>query len=288
MSRLIWDRDQKIETSALMNILDQFAGEVLRVGDDERLTRLGPEDTLDHVDQFRRCVDDTACGGSCGKTQRLVRIGVEDPECLGHLGWFFSAFLDALSHPAFTVAADTMWIDGKEFPSKIPARKTNLSQRHLQPYTFCHRSVCEQEMNGLIGGHEGQSVGQFKSTASMKRPIGPDAGRADGRFVDHLQGHSRLDSFGRLARPATQQVPGSQAQMFGQQQPDASQVSADLVRHELPYPALDAEGITRLGFGTLAAGVGFDGRKRLMARTTPIEFFFEGRNRRSRGRRYVC
>ena len=80
----------------------------------------------------------------------------------------------------------------------------------------------------------------------MERPIGTDARSANGGFVDQLHGETWFHSFRRLPGPAAQQVPGSEAKMLGDQQPDAGQVPADLVGQQLAHPTLDAERVAQL------------------------------------------
>ena len=135
-------------------------------------------------------------------------------------------------------------------------------------------------MDGRIMSDEWQAIGQFKSATVVQRAFATNATGADGSLMNQLHGQTWRDRFARLACPATQQVPRSQSQMFGDQQPDASKVAADFVGQALPDSTLDALRITRLGLAAFATDTGLD-LFAFRARTALIEFFFEGRIRRS-------
>ncbi len=63
--------------------------------------------------------------------------------------------------------------------------------------------------------------------------------------------------------------------MFGYQEPDAGQVTADLVGQPLPDAPFNAARITGLDLGVFASDTGLDGGL-LLARGVFVEFFFEG------------
>jgi hypothetical protein len=44
-----------------------------------------------------------------------------------------------------------------------------------------------------------------------------------------MQRHARREFFAGALAPATQQIPSSQAQMFGRQKPDADLIAGDFV-----------------------------------------------------------
>ena len=77
-------------------------------------------------------------------------------------------------------------------------------------------------------------------------------------------------------------------QVFRDEQPHASKVAADFVREKLPDPAFDRQGITELRLSPLATDLRFNGLGRFLARTALVEFFLEGRTRRSRVRHSGC
>jgi hypothetical protein len=84
---------------------------------------------------------------------------------------------------------------------------------------------------------------------------------------------------GRLPRPGAEQVPGAQAQMFGQEQPNADLIARDLVGQQLTDLSLQTFGVG--GCGTLlftgALSLNKLGR---VGGIKGVEFFFAGRNRR--------
>ena len=96
--------------------------------------------------------------------------------------------------------------------------------------------------------------------------------------MDQLQRQTRFHPLARLARPGAEQVPRSQAEVFGNQQPEAGHVVVDLVGQALPYAALDAERIAVDGLRHVMADLRHDA---IVASARPVfvEFFFEGHTR---------
>ena len=132
-------------------------------------------------------------------------------------------------------------------------------------------------MDGHVAGEKRQAVGQLEDPLVQGAAV-PQAGAAQRRLVNQLQRQARFHSLRALSRPAAHQVPGPQAQQLGDEQPDAGQVSHDLVGEKLSHAVLDAPRITGDGFGAFLGGPYLDGR--LRARAVAIEFFFEGRTSR--------
>ena len=97
--------------------------------------------------------------------------------------------------------------------------------------------------------------------------------------MHHLQRQSRWEFSRAVARPAAQQVPRAQPEVFRDQQPQAHRGVTDLVGEPLPNAAFEAERIAVGLTNHLAGDLGLDlfGRP---ARPAPVEFFFEGRIRR--------
>ena len=96
--------------------------------------------------------------------------------------------------------------------------------------------------------------------------------------MDQLQRQTRFHALARLARPGAKQVPRSQAEVFGNQQPEAGHVVADLVGQTLPHAALDAERIAVDGPRHVMADLRHDAIG-VSARAVLVEFFFAGRTR---------
>ena len=96
--------------------------------------------------------------------------------------------------------------------------------------------------------------------------------------MDELKRQAGLDPRGGAPGPAEQQIPGAQAEVLGDEQPQAQGGAADLIGQELSDAALEAAGVARLGAALRAGALGLDGGIRIGL--AAIEFFFEGRNRR--------
>ncbi|MCX6872460.1 MAG: hypothetical protein NTW21_01430 [Verrucomicrobia bacterium] len=133
-------------------------------------------------------------------------------------------------------------------------------------------------MNGGIGGHEGHSVGQLEAIPGQGAAVAEGA-LAHGRLVDQMEGQAGFDPFGRLVAPPPQQTPGAQAQMLGDEQPDAGLVARNLVGEQLSDVALQTGGVGGLRAFLAPGALGLHHLKRL-GRVKGVEFFFEGRNRR--------
>jgi hypothetical protein len=101
--------------------------------------------------------------------------------------------------------------------------------------------------------------------------------QAQRRFVNQLQGQPRPDGSARLPSPATEKIPGSQAQVLGNEEPDADQVATDAVGQRLANAVFDGGGVAGTQTAAASGGRGLDGRDN--AGTTFIEFFFAGRIR---------
>ena len=96
--------------------------------------------------------------------------------------------------------------------------------------------------------------------------------------MDQLQSQTRLNTLRWLGDPATDQIPGTQAEEFGCEQPQAEEIARDLVRQELAHAAFEAGGVA--GDGLRASLGGLDREGRLRVGTVAIEFFFAGRTPR--------
>ncbi len=129
-------------------------------------------------------------------------------------------------------------------------------------------------MDGLVGGEEGQTVGELEAFLRERAAL-PRSGGAQRGFVHQLKCEARFDTLAGLAGPTTEQIPGSQAQVLGDQQPKADLVATDLIGQQLAHGALEAGGITGLGLGALTGSNRLDGRFRVG--TVTMEFFFVGR-----------
>jgi hypothetical protein len=116
-------------------------------------------------------------------------------------------------------------------------------------------------------------------TVRAEVPSLADSLDAQGGLVDQLQGQSGLDPHRGLLRPAAQQVPGAQPEMFRDQQPQAHHGVTDLVGESLSHAALEADRIAVARTNQLAGELGRD-LFGCPARPATVEFFFVARIRR--------
>lgn len=102
---------------------------------------------------------------------------------------------------------------------------------------------------------------------------------AQSGLVDDLERQSRGQILGLGLGPTADQLPGSQAQMFGHQQPDADLIAGDAVGQQLTDPPLQALRVGRLTALPFGGALGEDGRAGRLG-VKGVEFFFAGRSRR--------
>ena len=143
MGGLIGDGNKQVEACAFVDVGDQFAREVLGVGDDERLPGGGLQDAFGQVDQFGRRGDYAASRGGGSEADGLMRVGVESPEGLTHLGGFGSGVFNPFPHVTFAITAPAMGIDGDQSCPKVPRGATNSTQGDLESDTFGDRVIVE-------------------------------------------------------------------------------------------------------------------------------------------------
>ncbi len=129
-------------------------------------------------------------------------------------------------------------------------------------------------MDGLVGGEEGQTVRELEALLRERAVLARSKG-AQRRLVNQLKCEARFDTLAGLASPPAEQIPGSQAQMLGDQQPKADQVATDFIGQQLAHAALETGGITRFGLGAFFGPTSLDGRFRVG--TIAMKFFFAGR-----------
>lgn len=186
-----------------------------------------------------------------------------------------TAFL-ASDHLAFTVALNAMRINGENLTWVVSQGVAQLAEHDLNGLCFGYGMGIEQIMNRPITGDERQAVGYFKALLTEGALLA-QAGDAQGGFMDQLQGQARFDFVRVLTGPSPQQVPGSQAQMLGDQQPDADKVAQDFVAEQLSDGPFDAARISRFGPAGFFGALGIN-QLWLGNGERNVEFFFEGRN----------
>ena len=213
-----------------------------------------------------------------GHGQGLGRLDVETEKGLRDFNGRVVAMRLAPDHLAFGLAAHAMGIDGQKAAGKLLARPADSSEGDLKGFTLSHRVGGQKVVNRLIGGDERKAVGDLHSPLAEGAALA-DPGDAQGGLVNQLQGQARLNLFGRFSTPAAQEVPGSQAQMLGNQQPQTHQRSRHFIGQKLAHAAFETGGIARLAAAVQDGALGLKGdqRGRRIGRRR-VEFFFEGRN----------
>jgi hypothetical protein len=268
----------EIEGRVPVHMVDQFHGQVFIVGGHQYARSDGIEDAGGQLQEIGCGLVDRACGGADRATEGLLCITIQTEKHLhrfGGLGAFIH--LPQADVPA-GVAARPMGVDEQEFFHIIPRNAADLAQGHLELPGLRDRVAVEQVVHRRIRGQEGKSV-EHLETAEGDTSAFAEAPQAQGRFVNQLQGQSRLDPVAGLSRPPAQQIPGAQTEVFRNQQPQARRGITDLVGESLSYPAFDAERIAVRLPNDTPGDLGLDlfgGH----AWSAFVEFFFGGRIRR--------
>jgi len=133
----------------------------------------------------------------------------------------------------------------------------------------------EEIVNALIGNNKGEAVEEFESFLA-ERTSGAHVHDSESRFVNQLQSHAGGQIRGRGSSPVRQKIPGSQAQVFGRQEPEPDQIARDLIGQQLADAAFDAEMIELFApvFSEGSMGLYLDDRALGMEL---VEFFFVAR-----------
>ena len=105
--------------------------------------------------------------------------------------------------------------------------------------------------------------------------------------MNQLQGQTGFDPRGRLAAPARQQVPGSQAEVLGDQHPQADHVAGDFVGQQLANASFQTSRIGGLDLDFLFGSVGINADQ-LSLGVILIEFFFGDQTQRKPDPHCVC
>lgn len=79
-------------------------------------------------------------------------------------------------------------------------------------------------------------MGQFKALLAQAALCAQARG-TQGGFVDQLQGQAWFDVVCRPAGPLSEQVPSSEAEVFGDEQPEADEIPGDFIGEELSNAA---------------------------------------------------
>jgi hypothetical protein len=131
-------------------------------------------------------------------------------------------------------------VEGQQAALKVAAGTTEATQGELQFFRLRNGMGLKQIVNTLIGSDKGQAVEEFEALLG-EGAGGTEVHDAQGGLVHELQGQAGGEVGGGGAGPAAEQIPGSQAQVFGQQQPEANQIAGNLIGQELADAAFEAE-----------------------------------------------
>jgi len=104
----------------------------------------------------------------------------------------------------------------------------------------------------LIGSDKGQTIEEFEAFLGQGAG-GTEVHDSQGGFMSELQGQAGGEVGRGGSGPAAEQIPGTQAQVFGYEQPEADQITGDLIGQELADAAFDAE-VVELFAAILADG----------------------------------
>ena len=136
----------------------------------------------------------------------------------------------------------------------------------------------EQIVDGLVGGDKGQAVGDLKTLLTERAALAHPADAQSG-LMHQLERQVRFHRWAWTSGPATEQVPGAQAQMFGRQQPQAQLIARNFIGQQLAHLPLQAFGISRFDPLFAAGALGLEATAWNFG-IKLAEFFFAGRNRR--------
>ena len=205
-------------------------------------------------------------------------FGVEAEEGGGDFVGADGGVVAVTGHLPFAGTGQAVGIDGQQATLKVAAGTTQATQGELQFFRLLHGMGGEQIVQAGIGHDEGQAVEEFEALLA-EGAGGTKVHHAERGLVHELQGQAGRKVGGGRPGPRREQVPGSQAQVFGRQQPEAHEVAGDFIGQELAdaafeaagiefFPAISAQGAKALQFHGGALGV------------ERIEFFFAARTAR--------
>jgi len=99
-------------------------------------------------------------------------------------------------------------------------------------------------MNGHIADHKRPSIEPCKAFVAQGALLA-STGHAPSRLVDHLERHARLQTWGGVASPTAQEIPGTPTEVCWDKEPKSDQVPTDLVGEELSHAAFEAGRVAR-------------------------------------------
>ena len=166
-----------------------------------------------------------------------------------------------------------MRINGQQLALEVMAGPADLSQGDLQGLGFGDGVRVEQFVNGGVAGHKGQAVGDLEPFLAERAPL-TQALMAQGGFVHQLQRQAREDRRAGLAGPAAEQVPHTQAQVLGDQEPGTHLVASDFLGQQLAHAPFQADRIGRFVARFLPGALGGQ-EQRLVIGAGGVKFFLQ-------------
>lgn len=271
-------RDEQIETALGDDAFEQVGAEVFGVDKNKGFFAVAREDIVEEAEKGESGRSGGAGGGGEGEDKRLGGVGVDDKKGLGVFDRGGVGGEGTPPHLALGIAAHAVGIDGEEFAAEMAAGVALVSEGDLEGLGLGDGVGGKQHVNGLVGGDEGKAVGDLESLLAEDAALAQSRD-AQGGLVDQLKGEAGLDALGRLPAPAAQKVPGAQAQMLGQKQPQADARARHLIGEDLTNAAFETWRIARFVSPALLGALGFHLDERgVWVGPGRVEFFFEGRS----------
>ena len=261
--------NHQVEGGLGEDVLEEVDGDVFGVGEDEGRAAGGVEDPLGQVEQFGSGLGDGACRGADGESQGLGGLDVETEEGLSGFEGLGLVLVLSPDHLALGIAAQPVGVDGQQISLEVSAGASDLTEGDLELLGLGDGVGVEQVVDGLVGGDEGESVGEFEPFLGEGAGLA-DAGHAQGGLVNELQSQAGFDAAVGLSAPAADQVPGSETEVFGNEQPDPQEGSRNLVGQQLPDAPFEAVGVARFVAATGFGALGLDGGWRNGFRTRGV------------------
>lgn len=261
-----------------MQVVDQFCGTVLVVGSHKGSRGKRLEDLGGHLEKIGGRLGHGACGGADCAADGLLRIAVQREEHLRGLHRLGAFICSVPADVSTGVAGRSMGVDEQESSRIFSGDPADFSERDLESLGLCYGVAVEQKMHRRIGCQKRKPI-EHLETSQSDAPSFAGSPETQGRLVDQLQGQSRFDPRGRLLRPAAQQVPCAQPEVFWNQEPQAYGGVADFIGESLSDAAFEADRIAVGLTNHLTADLSRD-LFGCPARPAPVEFFFAGHTRR--------
>ena len=183
------------------------------------------------------------------------------------------------------VASEAMGVNRQEAAHEVAAGPAHEAEPSLEVLGLGDRVGLEEVVDGLVAGDERKAVDEFEALLG-EAPGLADPGHAEGGLVDQLEGQAAFDAAGGLPGPLAEEVPGPQAEVLGDQEPEAQEIARHLVGQELADAPSEGRRVGRDRANLLLGAEGLNRGRRAVGPVL-IEFFFEGRSRRRSGPRYA-